>query len=191
MATTVLRRRLPHAERRAEILAASAAMFRTRGYDAASIDAIAASVGISGPAIYRYFTRKPEILIALIEAAAADVVGAIDRVVATGPQADILDELTGALIDHASRQGDVIALLQSGTAPIDARDRNRLHRVRLDLVAHLGAALNRARPTLMPAEANLHADVALGMVGHMTSKLSQNTTLRAQFRIILRGVLAA
>jgi AcrR family transcriptional regulator len=185
------RRRLPHAQRRMEILAAAGAMFRARGYDAASIDAIAAEVGISGPAIYRYFSRKPEILTALIEAASADAVSTIDLAVSGSHGDDALTGLANALVDHAGRQGDVLALLQSGVAQLEADDRQQLHRIREDIVEHLGAALKRARPDLPAESAKLHADTALGVVGHMSDALLKDDALLDRFRVIVRAVLAA
>lgn len=191
MAAKGQRRRLPHAERRTELLAAAAAMFRERGYDATGIDAIAQAVGISGPAIYRYFSRKTEILIALIEASVADATATIDRTLEGSEDGDTLSRLAAALIDHAGKQGAVISLLRSGTAQMEASDRERLHRVRLELIAHLGATLCRARPDLTPQTARLHADAALSVIGHLPDGLMDDPVVQARFRDIVRAVLAA
>ncbi|MGH2442467.1 MAG: TetR/AcrR family transcriptional regulator [Chloroflexota bacterium] len=44
------------------MVAAAALMFRSRGYDATSMNAIGAEAGISGPSIYYYFPSKTELL---------------------------------------------------------------------------------------------------------------------------------
>jgi len=48
--------------RDAEILQAAATLFRKRGYSAVGVDEIGAAVGVTGPAIYRHFSGKDEIL---------------------------------------------------------------------------------------------------------------------------------
>ncbi|HEX6388911.1 MAG TPA: helix-turn-helix domain-containing protein [Solirubrobacteraceae bacterium] len=45
-----------------EILQAAAVLFRQRGYDAVGVDEIGQAVGVTGPAIYRHFSGKDEIL---------------------------------------------------------------------------------------------------------------------------------
>ena len=56
--------------RRAEIMAAATELFLERGFRATSLDDIGAVVGVSGPAIYRYFKSKHVLLSVLIEEAA-------------------------------------------------------------------------------------------------------------------------
>ena len=56
--------------RRDEILAAAVKLFHERGYHATGMDDIGAEAGISGPAIYRHFKGKEEILeVLLLDAA--------------------------------------------------------------------------------------------------------------------------
>ncbi|HEX9681644.1 MAG TPA: helix-turn-helix domain-containing protein [Acidimicrobiales bacterium] len=54
------RKRRPH--RRDEIIAAATTLFHERGYHATGMDEIGAAAGITGPAIYRHFESKEEIL---------------------------------------------------------------------------------------------------------------------------------
>ena len=51
-------------------MAAASDLFRERGFRATSLDDIGAAAGVSGPAIYRYFKSKHELLSVLIEEAA-------------------------------------------------------------------------------------------------------------------------
>ncbi len=52
--------------RREQILAAAVELFREKGYHATGIDEIGAASGITGPAIYRHFSGKEDILEALL-----------------------------------------------------------------------------------------------------------------------------
>lgn len=52
--------------RREHLLSAAAALYRRKGYLATSNDEVASEAGMAGPAIYRYFDTKSEILCALV-----------------------------------------------------------------------------------------------------------------------------
>lgn len=53
--------------RKTELLAASAPLFAQYGYHNVSMDDIAAAVGITGPALYRHFPNKHEVLVRAID----------------------------------------------------------------------------------------------------------------------------
>ncbi len=55
---------------REAIMTAATELFRTRGFRETSLGDIGAAAGVSGPAIYRYFKSKGELLSVLIEEAA-------------------------------------------------------------------------------------------------------------------------
>jgi len=54
------------ARTRAALLRAAAAAFATKGYDGASVDAIAAAVGLSKGAVYAHFPSKLELYLAVV-----------------------------------------------------------------------------------------------------------------------------
>src|ERR1700676_2131236 len=85
------------ARRRDAIVAAAADLFRERGFRATSLDDIGAVAGVSGPAIYRYFSSKHELLAALIEEAAIAWRETVDEVLTTdAPPLVTLDRLIDA-----------------------------------------------------------------------------------------------
>lgn len=61
------RRRMKGAERRRVIMGAAMEEFARRGYQAASLDVIARSSGVSKPVIYDHFSSKQELHVALLE----------------------------------------------------------------------------------------------------------------------------
>ncbi|MBI1260500.1 MAG: TetR family transcriptional regulator [Rhizobiales bacterium] len=63
-----VRRRLPPAERRAQIIAAARLLFAAEGIDNVSMRKIASRVGITQAAIYQHFEDKAAIIFALSEA---------------------------------------------------------------------------------------------------------------------------
>jgi AcrR family transcriptional regulator len=62
---------VPRAEREREMLRAAAEVFGERGYHGASMDEIAARVGVTKPLLYSYFDSKEGLFAACGEAAAA------------------------------------------------------------------------------------------------------------------------
>jgi TetR/AcrR family transcriptional regulator, repressor for uid operon len=59
--------RLAAAERREQILMAATAIFARRGFHAAAMDEIAREAGISPGLIYRHFSSKDDLVVALVE----------------------------------------------------------------------------------------------------------------------------
>ncbi|WP_324709978.1 TetR/AcrR family transcriptional regulator [Pseudomonas citronellolis] len=57
-------------QRRASILDAALALFDANGYNATTVEQIAASAGVSAPTVFNYFGSKQEILLALLDRAA-------------------------------------------------------------------------------------------------------------------------
>ncbi len=187
--TTAPRRtRMSRDARRSLILSAASEMFQRHGYAAASIDAIALASGISGPAIYRYFSRKTEILVALLEAAAVDAIDAVEA--AAGESAVTIDLMADVLVDRALREGAVIGLLQASIIDMDAADRMQLEQVRRTLVDRLGNLLRAVRPSIEIEQARTHIEAALAIVGQLARR-SPDAGEGDRMRPRLRAVLAA
>ncbi|WP_216870664.1 TetR/AcrR family transcriptional regulator [Modestobacter excelsi] len=65
-------------ERGAAITAAAARLFATRGFNGAGMDDIGAAVGMSGPALYRHFRSKQELLAAVVDQLQRTLLEAVD-----------------------------------------------------------------------------------------------------------------
>lgn len=68
------------ARTRASLLRSAAAAFAARGYDGASIDAIASSVGLSKGAVYAHFPNKLELYLGVLQAVMEQADNRIERV---------------------------------------------------------------------------------------------------------------
>jgi AcrR family transcriptional regulator len=76
------RRRLKPEQRRELIVEAAGRQFGARGHDGARLDDIAAAAGVTKPVLYRHFTDKTALYLALLERHRADLgsfAGAIPR----------------------------------------------------------------------------------------------------------------
>jgi len=184
------RTRMTREARRSLILSAAAAMFQKHGYAAASIDAIALASGVSGPAIYRYFARKSELLVALLETAAAEAVEAMETAVDGTARGDTVASMAAVMVDRAVREGAVIGLLQATVMDMDDADRARLGAVRTSLVGRLAILLCKVRPDLAPDQARIHIEAALAIVGQLARR-APDSAEPERIGPILRAVLAA
>src|SRR5581483_3856074 len=72
--------RAPVGTRRRAILVAAAELFATRGYHATGIDDIGEAVDVTGPAIYRHFESKVEILTEVIEGWTNPLMDGVERI---------------------------------------------------------------------------------------------------------------
>ena len=71
------------ARTRAALLRAAASTFAERGYDGASIDAIAASVGLSKGAVYSHFPSKLDLYLEVVRALLEQAEWRLERVAAS------------------------------------------------------------------------------------------------------------
>lgn len=182
------RSRMAPADRRALILQAAAAMFRDHGYAGASVDAIAAASGISGPGIYRYFAGKAELLLALLEAAVAETVAAMNAV--PDRPAQTSDDLADILAERALSEGAIVALLHGTAGAMEPEERLRLDQLRRDAVGRLTESLHGLRPDLAASEAEARIVAALALVGHIERFLATGVPAQS-FQRILRSILRA
>ena len=79
----VVRTRLPRTARRAQLLKAAREVFVSVGYHAAVMDDIAERAGVSKPVLYQHFPSKYELYLALLDAAATEIVAAVRTALAS------------------------------------------------------------------------------------------------------------
>jgi AcrR family transcriptional regulator len=79
-----MKRKLPSGERRMTILEAAGPLFGARGHDGVRLDEIAAAAGVTKPILYRHFTDKTALYLALLERHRDDLGSFAAAVPATG-----------------------------------------------------------------------------------------------------------
>jgi AcrR family transcriptional regulator len=73
---------MPRAERERQMLEVAGKIFAERGYHAASMDEIAATISVSKPMLYTYFGSKEGLFLAVVERATARVMEDLETAVA-------------------------------------------------------------------------------------------------------------
>lgn len=152
--------------RREEILVAATKLFRRNGFERVTIDEIGAAVGVSGPAIYRHFDSKDDLLISIfdlavdrLEAAAPDA-----RQVAADPRSALRTAIAGYLDLVVPNRRLAASYLSTAvwTSPTPGAD--RLRRRQLKHVDRVVKMLRAARPELSLPQARTLAHATFGVL---------------------------
>ena len=152
-------------ERSDKILRAAMLLFYERGFDGVGVDLIGERAGMSGPAIYRYFSGKDEILVTLLDEA-------IDRVLmsAGGNFDNPREELAHLIRGHVRRAIEEHQLMSVWT-----RERNSIPKqYRARLRSRIGRYVDRWVDCLAACYPGHSRDVLVAAV-HATHGLIDST----------------
>jgi AcrR family transcriptional regulator len=134
---------------REAIMTAATDLFRERGFRETSLGDIGAAAGVSGPAIYRYFDSKGELLSVLIEEAAVIWRGTVDEVLNEDmPPMATLELLIDAAIVLQVRMAEWVHLLCE-VSPGLGEDEARAAVTMLDGMLRSITTLDRSDPELL------------------------------------------
>ncbi len=154
-------------DRSEKILRTAMHLFHERGFDGVGVDLIGEKAGVSGPAIYRYFSGKDEILMTLLDEA-------IDRVLmSTGGQFDDpREELEHLVRGHVQRTLEERELMSVWT-----RERNSIPKAyRTRLSARIKRYIDRWVDCLNACYPD-HTRDALNAAVHATHGLIDSTSM--------------
>ena len=95
------------------ILDAALASFGGRGYEATSLDALAATLGVRKQTILHHFGSKQGLLDALVDRSAGELADALERaLLKAGPGFDRIEALVRAVFRLAARRPELLGLLR-------------------------------------------------------------------------------
>jgi len=180
--------------RRAEIMAAATELFRERGFRATSLDDIGAVAGVSGPAIYRYFKSKHELLSTLVEEAAITWRVTVDEVLSQNtPPLVTLESLIDAAVSLQLQSGNLRLVYQQEFRHLDEEDRRRVARIDRVTMAEWVHLLCEVRPGLTDEEARaavMMVDGMLRSVPLLHTSVDRDRLSRVMKDMALGGILA-
>lgn len=182
-------RQTAKARRRQAILDHSKRLFAASGFRAVSIEEIGAGAGISGPAVYRHFGSKEEILTELLvgiseylhaggaeiaagrdapgdegERGDGDAPGDGDAVTAGSGPAGTLRRLVDFHLAFALGEPELIRIQDRDLSALPAEARSSLRRLQRQYVSLWVAALRRHAPELSEDAATVTIHAVFGMV---------------------------
>ncbi|MFE6666022.1 TetR/AcrR family transcriptional regulator [Streptomyces sp. NPDC057697] len=177
--------------RRQLISEAAGRVFSERGYHAASMEEIAARVGISAAALYRHFPNKYALFAECAHTMVDRLAGVLDEVPPEAGLADLLRAVTHVAVTHRASSG----LYRWEARYLEDEDRRILRAKFARLVGRTTEAVRREHPT---ASAELCAVSALGVIGSITmhhvsiaQRRAENALLASALRVAAADPAAA
>ena len=151
--------------RREAILAAALELFRERGFHPVGVDDIGTAAGISGPGVYRHFSSKSSLLVALFDSLTERMLLGAEQIQKMDcPPAETLDRLVAFHVATAVEQRALeVVWLQEGRSLPDS-DAPRIRSRQAEYLGIWLATLARVRPELGPAEAETVVHAAVGAI---------------------------
>ncbi|MFC4852685.1 TetR/AcrR family transcriptional regulator [Actinophytocola glycyrrhizae] len=147
--------------RRQLIVEAAGRVFSEHGYHSASMEEIAANVGITAAALYRHFPNKYALFAECANVMADRLVATLDEVPGEASVADVLAAITRATTAHRASSG----LYRWEARYLNREDRRVLGAKFARVVGRVTDVVRRERP--LPGE-HLRAVAALGAIGSIT-----------------------
>ena len=173
-------------------MAAAADLFRERGFRETSLGDIGAAAGVSGPAIYRYFKSKGELLSVLIEEAAIQWRGTVDEVLNEDtPPVVTLERLIDGAIALQLKNGNLRDVFVRGYRFLDDDARRRVARIERVRTAEWVHVLCEVRPGLSEEEARAAVTMVDGMLRSITTlSMDQERLARVMKDMVFGGLLS-
>jgi AcrR family transcriptional regulator len=155
--------------RKAQLADAAAELFRKNGYHQVSVNDIAQAAGVTGPAVYRHFRGKQDIL-AHVLLSGMDTFGLVaEQALATaGTPADQLAALLRAVAALAVDRREITALWRWEGRHLAEADRAKIRHRGAELISQWAIALCDVRPTLSAADAELLGWATLSVYGSVS-----------------------
>jgi AcrR family transcriptional regulator len=158
------RKRLPGAERRAQLMEVGRTVFAESGFESASLEVIAQRAGVTKPIIYEHFGSKEGLHAAIVEREMDALVTRVSDAMSEGNPRERFEGAVMAFMAYASAVPDGFAVL-TREAPV-APARPGMTRVIDQLTERVGAIFSRefARAGYDRKVAPVYATALLGMV---------------------------
>ena len=153
------------ADRREQILAVSARLFAERGFHGVSVHDIGAACGISGPALYRHFAGKDDLLAQSLTAISErHVAEANHRVQANSNPTEALDSLIKWHIDFAVTHPELIVIQDREWSNLTEGAQRRVRELQLTYIDSWVSVLRQLRRDIDAAEARAAIQAMFGLL---------------------------
>ncbi len=181
MASNVDARRIASAHRRDQLVAAAARLFAERGFHGVSIEEIGASVGISGPAVYKHFPSKDAVLAALLVGVSRDLLEEGRRRVADAPTPDdALERLLAFHADFTLARPELIRVQDRDLGNLSAGEARTVRRFQRAYVELWVEVLVRVEPSLDLDEARTRIHAVFGLLNSTPHSVPAHATGHAR-----------
>lgn len=182
------------ADRHASLLREAARLFAQRGFSGVSLEELGASVGISGPAVYRHFANKQALLAAILVGVSERLLAGGRDVVERDPTAaEALADLVRFHVDFALAEPDVIRVQDRDLANLSDTHRHTVRRLQRAYVDLWVGVLAQLHPERDEAELRVSALACFGLINSTPHSVRsvRDTPAEATVRGILESMALA
>jgi AcrR family transcriptional regulator len=176
--------------RREQILAAATRLFHEQGFHATSMDEIGGSAGITGPGLYRHFSSKDDILLAVFDRIWDLLRAAIEKSAGLDPEG-ALDVLIEAHTTLALDQGAELMLLVGELRHVPEYYRMAAERNEARYTDAWAEAILKLHPALSVDEARAAGRGLIGLIGSAAWDGSNGIMSRRRHEELLRTMCRA
>ncbi len=176
--------------RREKIIEAATVLFHEQGFHATSMDEIGTAAGITGPGLYRHFSSKEEILLAVFDRIWELLRGAIDRTTGLSP-GEALDVLIDAHTTLALDRGAALMLLIRELRHVPDYYLRAAERNDARYTDTWAEAIIKLRPELSLDEARAAARALIGLIGSAARDVDVGEVSKKRHRQLLRKMCRA
>ena len=156
-------------DRKAQLAAVAAGLFRARGFHGVGINDIAAAAGVTGPALYRHFTDKQAILAYVVLSGIDDMEAVTaDALTDSVPASAQLETLLTGLAAQAVERREIAALWRWEGPHLAREERREIRRRSGAVLDAWTKAVLTTRPELPAEEAELLCWAALSVFGSVS-----------------------
>ena len=151
--------------RREQILETAAELFARRGFHGVSVAELGAACGVSGPAIYKHFSSKDEVLAEMLVSISERLLAEGTRRVSSAVSAEeALSALVDWHIEFALGHPALIVVQDRDWSSLPAEARERVRALQRQYVDLWAAQLRDRQPYLPLDEARSMAHVCFGLI---------------------------
>ena len=152
-------------ERRERILESAARLAAHRGFHSVGVSDIGAAAGVSGAALYRHFTSKTDILVALLQRVVDGLLAGAEEALARPVlPADAMRTLIEKHIDFAIPGRDVLAVYAQEFHHLPSADRRRLRAQQRRYVDIWSAAYRDLHPGTTEPQSRVRVEAVFGLL---------------------------
>lgn len=112
---SVRRKRMPGPQRREQLLDVGRSLFAERGFDAASVEEVAARAGVSKPVVYAHFGGKEGLYTAVVDREMETLLAMTSQALSGGHPRELLEQAAQGFLDYVERYTDGFRILVKGS----------------------------------------------------------------------------
>jgi len=151
--------------RRTALLDAAANLFARHGFNGVSIEDLGTAAGVSGPAVYRHFSGKQDLLGALLVGVSEDLLaGGQDVLAGRYDDAAALRELVAFHVDFALAKPDIIRVQDRDFESLREEDSRQVRSLQRGYIELWVAVLGRLDPNRDEAVRRLQVQAVFGLI---------------------------